>query len=308
MCKINFAPLPWHTSPITRCASNDMKACVTFICKTFGRLAILQKLLKSMKEMGYEGYNIVIINDATLPDVPGFIEAEQWIVSQPNIRYKLFPEPLGIGLGRNEAVALVTTPYFVQLDDDFIFTADTNISKMFNILQTTDITLVGGSIQGKPAWTGTLTVTHIDNKPQLSIINQLFYNISHYDEHCFQADTVINFFMADTEQIRGVGGWDSTLMYNEHTDFFMTLKLEGLKTLSCNDIRLIHEDNQGFHIKSSIVKNKSKYLTQFLNKRGLAKYVSCSYPGQSECVGAHCWCRKGNTFDNKMFQKGQNIE
>jgi len=24
MCKINFAPLPWHTSPITRCASNDM--------------------------------------------------------------------------------------------------------------------------------------------------------------------------------------------------------------------------------------------------------------------------------------------
>ena len=37
LCRINFAPVPWKANPVARC-NGDMRACVTFFCKTFCRL------------------------------------------------------------------------------------------------------------------------------------------------------------------------------------------------------------------------------------------------------------------------------
>ena len=78
---------------------------------------------------------------------------------------------------------------------------------MFHALQTTDVALVGGALSG---WTpltfsGTVTVSQQGEAVQLNNIQEMFYNISHYDADCVQSDTVINFFMADTAQIRSFG-------------------------------------------------------------------------------------------------------
>ena len=53
-----------------------------------------------MSEMGYSGYKMVVINDAKLSYVAGWSEAEEYLISQPNVEYKLYSEPLGIGAGR----------------------------------------------------------------------------------------------------------------------------------------------------------------------------------------------------------------
>lgn len=87
----------------------------------------ISRLIKTLQEFGYTGFNMVVINDANLEDDPEWLKAEHFIVSQPNTTYRTFPEAIGISLGRNEAVKLVTTQYFVQLDDDVVFTSKTNV-------------------------------------------------------------------------------------------------------------------------------------------------------------------------------------
>ena len=42
LCRINFAPVPWKANPVARC-NGDMRACVTFFCKTFGRLLLVKR-------------------------------------------------------------------------------------------------------------------------------------------------------------------------------------------------------------------------------------------------------------------------
>ena len=166
---------------------------------------------------------------------------------------------------------------------------------MFHALQTTDVALVGGAVSGHKPFTGTLTVSQQGEAAQLNIINGMFYNISHYDADCVQSDTVINFFMADSAQIRSFGAWDPKQMYNEHEDFFIKLKLAGYKVLSCKDVQLRHNAVKTYHVKG--VKSR-RYLTQFLNKRGLAVYVMCG-KSQSVCQGEYCKCATGWTFVNQ---------
>lgn len=47
--------------------------------------------------------------------------------------------------GRNLAVSQVTTKYLLWVDDDFIFTADTKLEKLVEVLESTTLDLVGHS-------------------------------------------------------------------------------------------------------------------------------------------------------------------
>lgn len=50
--------------------------------------------------------------------------------------------------GRNLAVSQVTTKYLLWVDDDFIFTADTKLEKLVDVLERTTLDLVGHSSVG----------------------------------------------------------------------------------------------------------------------------------------------------------------
>lgn len=53
--------------------------------------------------------------------------------------------PQGWFAGRNLAVSQVTTKYLLWVDDDFIFTADTKLEKLVEVLEKTTLDLVGRS-------------------------------------------------------------------------------------------------------------------------------------------------------------------
>lgn len=57
--------------------------------------------------------------------------------------------------GRNLAVSQVTTKYVLWVDDDFIFTANTKLEKLVDVLERTTLDLV----RGKNPTTLTLTET-----------------------------------------------------------------------------------------------------------------------------------------------------
>ncbi len=63
------------------------------------------------------------------------ITAQFWIVDPPSSAQGWFA-------GRNLAVSQVTTKYVLWADDDFIFTANTKLEKMVDILEKTSLDLV----------------------------------------------------------------------------------------------------------------------------------------------------------------------
>jgi glycosyltransferase involved in cell wall biosynthesis len=91
---------------------------VTIIIKTFERKYKLKQLVESIK-LYYPNIRIIIVDDGQEPES---IEGTDYIITPFNI---------GVSLGRNIALSIVRTKYFITLDDDFVFTQYTNLKKWY---------------------------------------------------------------------------------------------------------------------------------------------------------------------------------
>ena len=190
------------------------------------------------KILGYD-LNIIAIDDG-----PNDYPKEVWkkIKSFKNMKYIVSENPdLGISAGRNEALSHVTTPYFLLVDDDNIFSNKTDLQKMVDILDTTDVSLVGGHYNRQQDFSGFLEVDiwqgsnnlHL-YKGSCSKINQTIPNFP----DCVRCDITPNVFLARTEDILEVGGWSEELLVTEHKDIFLKLKAAKKKVVSCPKIEV----------------------------------------------------------------------
>ncbi|XP_060776213.1 beta-1,4 N-acetylgalactosaminyltransferase 1 isoform X1 [Neoarius graeffei] len=108
----------------------NISALVTIATKTFLRYNKLQDLIDSIR-LYYPTVTIVIADDSENPRV----------VSGPYIEHYIMPFGKGWFAGRNLAVSQVTTKYVLWVDDDFIFTANTKLEKLVNVLEKTTLDL-----------------------------------------------------------------------------------------------------------------------------------------------------------------------
>jgi hypothetical protein len=53
-------------------------------------------------------------------------------------------------------------------------------------------------------------------------------------------DVVHNFFVARTENVLALGGWDEQLKLNEHVEFFVRLHRRGMRVAYCADVIAWH--------------------------------------------------------------------
>ncbi|XP_043538080.1 beta-1,4 N-acetylgalactosaminyltransferase 1-like [Chiloscyllium plagiosum] len=128
--KIRHATIPKLYS------SEDQPGCnisglVTIATKTFLRYDKLRELISSVRKY-YPNVTIVIADDS---DKPQKIEGDF-------IEQYFMPFGKGWFAGRNLAISQVTTKYLLWVDDDFIFTANTKLEKLVNILEKTTLDLV----------------------------------------------------------------------------------------------------------------------------------------------------------------------
>ncbi|KAF0988082.1 hypothetical protein HZS_7753 [Henneguya salminicola] len=67
-------------------------------------------------------------------------------IKNNNILAKIFSAKLCkiIDCGRNIALNLVKTKYFLLLDDDFFFYTKTDLTELASVLESTDASIVGG--------------------------------------------------------------------------------------------------------------------------------------------------------------------
>jgi len=154
---------------------------------------------------------------------------------------------MGISIGRNLALKRVKTKYFLLVDDDHVFTAATNITKMVDILDRTDATLVGGKFEDTEKFAGTFSFNYYRKMKVFSLYSGLCQGRVEGLGTCEQCDVTSNIFLAKLSHITEFGGWSEELKIAEHTDFFVKLKAYGLKVVYCDDLMILNqqEKNEG---------------------------------------------------------------
>lgn len=209
----------------------NVSALVTIATKTFLRYDKLQDLIDSIRQF-YPTITIVIADDNEHPKP----------VTGPFIEQYIMPFGKGWFAGRNLAVSQVTTKYVLWVDDDFIFTANTRLEKLVEVLESTTLDLVGGAVREVTGYTATfrqtMSLEQGDEEGDCLHIRRGFHHTIKGFPNCVVADAVVNFFLARTDKVQQVG-FDPRLARVAHLEFF----IDGLGVLhvaSCDDVIVNH--------------------------------------------------------------------
>lgn len=195
----------------------------TLCMKTFERPECAQKLVQSIRKY-YPKIRIIIADDSKEKPID-FGQTE-------GVTHIRLPFYQGSAYGRNRALDKVKTEYFITIDDDFLFSGQTNLETWMDILDQTDIDIVGGNVDNR-RYEGLITLK--DGSIYLERGNK---------GACegFQLyDVVLQFWMGRTSKIRTLGGWDEDFRTQDHKSFFLKhlgkLKIAHCPSVFCHHIR-----------------------------------------------------------------------
>ena len=232
------------TEQVTRCRKHW--ECVTVAVKTSRRPYLIIRLAQSIRDSF--GYDLPI---ACYDDGPGryLKDVMTKIAEFPLLNYVIGDhDDYGIAEGRNRALSMVQTKYFLLLDDDVAMLNTSDLKTMVDILDTTDAAVVGGSLRGRSNIAGLLKFGYFNgSKRKLGLFpgtcDKLNRTVPNFPS-CFQCELNLNLFMGKTELIRATGGWDPDLKVLEHKDIFIRIKAAGLKLAICKGVLLDHDPPQ----------------------------------------------------------------
>ncbi|XP_013382102.1 beta-1,4 N-acetylgalactosaminyltransferase 1 [Lingula anatina] len=288
-CLLNKGRVPVKTAVQAEFEERiSLEDAVTVIIKTANRLGVTKRLVESIFQF-YENLKIIVVDEAN-PELLRRNESfrkeyDEWRHYTSTTRGKVYyiqvQKDAGISHGRNVGLFIVRTKYFLLLDDDMIFDKETNIRKLKELLDHTNLVVVGGFIREnriKLAINGIFRV-HADQFNVLrTYINE--YQLMAYDRvrcypECYVVDAISNFFLARTDAILDVGGWDVKLRVGEHRDFMLTLRKNNYPVAVCTDVIIEHfPPNLDLRKKAQKV-IKDVYKDMFLHKWNISNSFAC---------------------------------
>ncbi|XP_078588450.1 beta-1,4 N-acetylgalactosaminyltransferase 1-like isoform X1 [Branchiostoma floridae x Branchiostoma japonicum] len=212
-------------------SEDDIATKVTIVTKTFLRYNMLRQLIASVRKF-YPTINIIIADDSEQPEK----------VQGENIEHYIMPFKKGWFAGRNLAVSQVTTPYFLWVDDDFIFTQDTRIELLLQVAKNTNLDVISGVVRDDLGlarkFTQKIRIEEGDDLGDCLFRSKGYYHAVEGFPDCVVADVVVNFFLADTTKVQSVR-FDPRLTRVGHTEFFMD-GLGKLRVASCSHVTIDH--------------------------------------------------------------------
>lgn len=253
---------------------------VTIIIKTLDRCDCLINLLDSIFKK-YPKIRVLVGDDSE-------ISSKEKILSkfnQYNLQYYNLEKDCGLSAGRNFLLNKIQTKYFVLADDDFVFDQKTNLERAVQILEEKKLDIIGGYIRNykiiKSNWDKLLVLIQKILKYELptnyigtlKMEGNTFY--ADYTVYSFpefaETDLVLNFFLAKTERIKEIHGWDPKLKLQEHTEFFYRVKLNNLKVGFTNELSVQHHPVK---LKKYSEKRNRNYTNVFMDKYAIDKIVA----------------------------------
>nr|XP_055186095.1 beta-1,4 N-acetylgalactosaminyltransferase 2 [Nyctereutes procyonoides] len=199
---------------------------VTIATKTFLRPHKLMTLLQSIR-MYYPDLTVIIADDSKEP----------LKITDNHVEYYTMPFGKGWFAGRNLAISQVTTKYILWVDDDFLFNNKTKIEVLVDVLERTELDVVGGSVLGN-VFQFKLLLEKSQNGDCLHRRPGSFRPLDDFP-NCVVTSGVVNFFLAHTERLQRVG-FDPRLQRVAHSEFF----IDGLGSLlvgSCPEVVIGHQ-------------------------------------------------------------------
>ncbi|XP_028607614.2 beta-1,4 N-acetylgalactosaminyltransferase 2 isoform X1 [Podarcis muralis] len=199
---------------------------VTITTKTFLRYHKLRVLLESIRQY-YPNMKVIVADDSEHPEM----------IQQANVEQYIMPFGKGWFAGRNLAISQVVTKYYLWVDDDFVFTANTKIEKLVEVLENSNLDVVGGSVGGND-YKFKVIYEEGEDSSCLHIRYGSYHRLKGFP-NCVVASGVVNFFLARTEESRRVG-FDPKLQRVAHSEYFMD-GLGILRVGSCNNVVVGHQ-------------------------------------------------------------------
>jgi glycosyltransferase involved in cell wall biosynthesis len=195
---------------------------LTAVIKTFERPRELWRLIESIRRF-YPGMNIIVVDDSKEP------------LNVKGVKNIVMPYDSGVSAGRNRALSEVKTPYFLLLDDDFIFYRKTDLLPALQKMhENANIDIMGGEVINLPLYTSTkYQKTALYPKSDSSVLpSRTLIDGMHVQ------DKVANFYVGRTESVRRVG-WDERIKRLDHADFFTRAK-GTLVTVFNGEFKVLH--------------------------------------------------------------------
>ena len=203
---------------------------VTAIIKTFERPDALDRLILSIRR--YYPHLKILVGDDSYTPYPRY-----------DVEYVRMPADVGVSAGRNALLSRVATPYFLQLDDDFEFTRHTKIEQLLRVVKENAVVLAAGDCMVcKRGWIGVRRKRIPYHGLVIRDGDHLQLTRGHHARsgRFLICDIVNQFFVARTDCIRALGGWDPQLKTNEHEEFFLRLVESGQRAAYVPDVVIDH--------------------------------------------------------------------
>lgn len=173
-----------------------------------------------------------------------------------------FPYNFSASATKNAIVALVDTKYFLQCDDDYIFSSETDLSHAHNVLEADQsIAIVGGMLfdiydidqfneKNPRKWEKIFIYNKRHRQLVLSPIRlELRMALNAQSSRYHTCDSVLNFALMRTICFhRGTIKWDPLIEDSaENEDFYLWIKTQasGIKVAYCPDMFAYHHIEKG---------------------------------------------------------------
>jgi GT2 family glycosyltransferase len=214
---------------------------ISILVKTFEREECLVAFLESVRKLGLS-LPIHIADDSREP----FGDRIRERFCDLNLDYQELPFDVGLSAGRNHLLDRIQTEYFFLLDDDYMLDERTNLDAAIRMLEEKNLDILGGATYDyksirypwdrtirniQAALTGGTLFNYMGNIERDGDNLTIRYITRRVPEY-LEADIVPNFFVARTSVVRDRNRWDELLKFDEHTEFFMRAKDNGLRVAS----------------------------------------------------------------------------
>lgn len=212
----------------------DVSGELTVIIKAFQRPKTAAGAIESIRRF-YPELRICVCDDGHHP-----VEA----LDDRVIVFRI-PFDSGVSKGRNYLLREIQTRYFLVMDDDHYFSRHTRLEVMLRILKSNSLDILAGRVLENPGgrrrrwWKR----RDLDFAMNLEFESETLRFVNGYrskSRDFVVCDLVPSFFVARTDRIRSMGGWDERLKIAEHTEFFLRAKRAGLRTGYARKIRVDH--------------------------------------------------------------------
>jgi len=237
---------------------------VTAVMTAFRRPRCVERQVASLRRF-YPGLPVIIGDNG---DSPAGID-------DPRVTYLRFPFDLGIAASRNRLVQQCRTPFILLLDDDYVWTDDTQIERFLDVLDSDpEVGGVGGWCDDvrpdrrcRIDWAldleifrGELRTRNTDDRPHRIARGGTAYR------YC---DTVLNFALFRREMLNE-HRWDERLKLQEHWDFYLSVKQAGRWRVAFTpEVSMRHERDRPPENYQSFRGRSAEFMSYLLRKWGL---------------------------------------